>query len=82
MVEVALSKGVCLGEAECLIVREAVLCELVRAERKALRKVFDHKKFERAPCYLCGYNGERYYQPSTHSCASLYHSAQQQEIGS
>lgn len=23
-----------------------------------------------APCDVCGYNGEGYYQPSTHSCAS------------
>lgn len=35
----------------------------------------DTKRFEQAPCYLCGYNGELYYQPSTHSCAKLYHEA-------
>lgn len=27
-------------------------------------------------CYLCGYNGERYYQPDTHPCAKMYHDAQ------
>ena len=39
VVEVALSKGVCLGEAECLIVREAVLVELVGVEREVWEKV-------------------------------------------
>lgn len=41
VVEVALSKGVCLGEAECLIVREAVLAELLRVEREVLDRVVD-----------------------------------------
>jgi len=34
----------------------------------------DRKRFERAPCYLCGYNGEGYYQAS-HPCAAKYHAA-------
>jgi hypothetical protein len=34
---------------------------------------FDTRKFEHAPCYLCGYNGEGYYQPETHPCAVRYH---------
>ena len=41
VMEVALSKGVCLSEAECLIVREAVLVELVRVEREVWVKVMD-----------------------------------------
>jgi hypothetical protein len=34
---------------------------------------FDLRRFERAPCYLCGYNGECYYRPEFHPCAALYH---------
>ena len=42
---------------------------LARAEEGA----FDRKRFEKAPCYLCGYNGAGYYQPGTHPCAEKYH---------
>lgn len=28
--------------------------------------------FERAPCYICGYNGGGYFQPETHPCAREY----------
>jgi hypothetical protein len=40
---------------------------------------FDRKRFEQAPCYLCGYNGAGYYQPATHPCANRYHASQQGE---
>ena len=30
--------------------------------------------FENAPCFICGYNGPNYYQPSAHKCAEKYHS--------
>ncbi len=33
----------------------------------------DKLRFERAPCYLCGYNSHDYYQPNVHPCAKLYH---------
>ena len=33
----------------------------------------DCKRFEQAPCYLCGYNKGDYYQPDTHPCAEQYH---------
>jgi hypothetical protein len=33
----------------------------------------DVKRFEQAPCYLCGYNGTEYFAPETHSCAGAYH---------
>ena len=36
----------------------------------------DRARFEKAPCYLCGYNGPGYYQPGTHSCAAKYHATQ------
>lgn len=33
----------------------------------------DIKRFQKAPCYICGYNGPGYYQPEVHDCAGLYH---------
>jgi hypothetical protein len=33
----------------------------------------DKRRFAKAPCYLCGYNGPGYYQPNTHPCAAKYH---------
>lgn len=53
---------------------------LEQVERGALRNIFNLKKFEQAPCYLCGYNGEMYYQSGKHPCADLYHSVKQQEL--
>lgn len=42
VVEAALSEDVCLSEAECLIVREVVLAELLRVEREVWGKVTEH----------------------------------------
>ena len=39
------------------------------------RPPIDIKRFEQAPCFLCGYNGGGYYQPDTHPCAREYHQA-------
>jgi len=39
VVEVALSKGVCLSEAECTIVQKVVLAELLRVEREMLSRI-------------------------------------------
>lgn len=39
VVEVALSHGACLSEAECTIVRDAVLYELMQVEREVWEKV-------------------------------------------
>lgn len=39
------------------------------------RANFEVKRFMKAPCYLCGYNGHSYYQPSVHKCAEIYHAA-------
>lgn len=33
----------------------------------------DRRRFEQAPCYLCGYNGPGYFQSDTHPCAAKYH---------
>lgn len=46
--------------------RDALKAEL--AEEK-----WKHGDFEIAPCFICGYNGQGYYQPDTHPCASEYH---------
>ena len=40
----------------------------------------DVRRFERAPCYLCGYNGPGYFQPNLHPCASRYHEVREQEV--
>jgi hypothetical protein len=42
-----------------------------------MRSTVDVARFESAPCYLCGYGGEGYFQPTTHPCASAYHAAKQ-----
>lgn len=42
VVKAAFSKDVCLSEAECLIVREVVLEELMRAEREVWGRVVEH----------------------------------------
>jgi chromosome segregation ATPase len=43
---------------------------------KYLPPIIDIKRFEQAPCYLCGYNGQKYYQPKTHPCAQKYQDQQ------
>jgi hypothetical protein len=30
-------------------------------------------QFDNSPCFVCGYNGANYYQPSVHACAIRYH---------
>lgn len=44
----------------------------------AVDGAIDKARFERAPCYLCGYNGPGYYRPDTHPCAAKYHAAQEE----
>lgn len=49
---------------------------LQRASTEAQRELrFDIKRFEQAPCHLCGYNGSDYYQSKVHPCAERYHAA-------
>lgn len=48
--------------------------------REALGKEINTSRFESAPCYLCGYNGKLYFQPSTHPCAEWYHIAKQRAL--
>ncbi len=40
----------------------------------------DTARFAKAPCYLCGYNSEHYYQPDTHPCAARFHAQHRAEI--
>lgn len=42
-------------------------------QQALIRKTFNHRVFEQAPCYICNYNGPEYYQPSVHKCAEFYH---------
>lgn len=46
VVETALSRDVCLSEAECSIVREVVLVELMRVEREVWGRVVDRIESE------------------------------------
>lgn len=32
---------------------------------------------EKPPCFVCGYNGPGYYQPSVHQCAERHHRLRQ-----
>lgn len=56
------------GAAENLGEIEAAL-----AANSAPGQALDHKRFEQAPCYICGYNGAGYFQPGQHECAKLWH---------
>jgi len=48
------------------------LLEQVR-QAWAMGTPMDRARFEKAPCYLCGYNGPEYFQPEQHLCAERYH---------
>lgn len=54
--------------------------ESLRAENVGLRRMavknFDCDAFRLdPPCYICGYNGEGYFNPDKHPCAAVYHEA-------
>lgn len=59
------------------ICRDAIaLASRLQSELDRLRGCeIDTRRFEQAPCYLCGYNSHSYYQPSVHKCAARYHAA-------
>jgi hypothetical protein len=48
---------------------------LIPAGNENVAAKIDKARFENAPCYMCGYNGPDYYQPSTHKCAAAYHAS-------
>lgn len=41
--------------------------------RKLEDRLIELGEFENAPCFICGYNGDGYYQPDKHKCAKRYH---------
>jgi hypothetical protein len=48
----------------------------LRAEKKRLEDhLFALGEMDKPPCFCCGYNGPKYYQPSVHSCAARHHAA-------
>lgn len=53
---------------------DALLIER-RGESAAKMDSFDRTRFEAAPCYICGYNGQGYFQPDLHKCSTQYHSS-------
>lgn len=58
------------GEELLAAVRDASLWRKHISKRSTWRR-----EFEKAPCFICGYNGAGYYQPDTHKCAEQYHAA-------
>lgn len=52
---------------------ERRLAEVLAAQPAARGETIDRRRFERAPCYICGYNGPGYFHRDTHACAVQYH---------
>jgi hypothetical protein len=40
---------------------------------KLENRLFALGEMEYAPCFVCGYNGEGYFQPEKHPCAERHH---------
>lgn len=49
----------------------AMRCDALKAELAAAK--WAHGDFDKSPCFICGYGGAGYYQPSMHPCAEEYH---------
>ena len=80
VVEAALSKGVCLSEAECLIVREVILAELLRVESRVFDNVMS--AYQRYRESLIPKPGcEKFPMPLVQTFHEWL-TAQQQELGS
>ena len=45
----------------------------LRAYRNQPFSLDEAMRFDNSPCFICGYNGESYYQPAVHACAKRYH---------
>lgn len=41
--------------------------------------LFSMGAMETPPCFVCGYNGAGYYQPSKHKCAERHHKMREEE---
>jgi hypothetical protein len=52
---------------------DAIVAEL-RADLAAARALlFKRGQMTEPPCFVCGYNGEGYYNPTKHPCAAHHH---------
>jgi hypothetical protein len=51
----------------------ALVAERDRLKEALGKERIDGARFERAPCYLCGYNGPSYFHLTVHACAARYH---------
>ena len=47
--------------------------EVTRSSRELEDKLFEMGVMNEAPCFICGYNGEGFYQPDKHKCAERHH---------
>lgn len=56
----------------------AVIARYTPQQPAVVDEAIDRARFERAPCYICGYNGPGYYRPDTHPCAAKYRAAQEE----
>jgi hypothetical protein len=46
----------------------------LRADLAAARALlFKRGQMTKPPCFVCGYNGEGYYNPTKHPCAAHHH---------
>jgi hypothetical protein len=47
--------------------------ELKGQKKRLENMLFVLGKMNDAPCFVCGYKGEGYYQPDKHRCAARHH---------
>jgi len=55
---------------------EAELSACKERVREMEEKLFKYGEMKKAPCFVCGYNGQNYYSPSVHPCAERHHRLQ------
>ena len=55
---------------------EAELSACKERVRELEEKLFKYGEMKKAPCFVCGYNGQNYYSPSVHPCAERHHRLQ------
>lgn len=53
------------------------MTELQFKVKKYENMLFKLGAMKKAPCFICGYNGEGYYNPSKHNCAKRHHKLQE-----
>ena len=53
-----------------------VEAELSACKERVREKLFKYGEMKKAPCFVCGYNGQNYYSPSVHPCAERHHRLQ------